>query len=68
MSVETELKGKPRLFYGWMPEDVDALLDVGCASSYMLDLLGKKKLHIKLNLAEMLWQHEILHSWVLFFS
>lgn len=42
MSVETRLTGKPRLFYEWMDEDVDSLLDIGCASSYMLNLLGKK--------------------------
>ena len=34
--------GKSRLFYEWMPDEVDALVDVGCAYSYMLDLLGEK--------------------------
>lgn len=34
--------GKSRLFYEWMPDGVETLVDVGCAYSYMLDLLGRK--------------------------
>jgi len=36
------LSGKARLFDRWMPEGVEALLDVGCAYSHMLHLLGRK--------------------------
>lgn len=42
MSIEAELTGVPKLFFNWMDEEVDFLLDVGCASSFMLDFLGKK--------------------------
>jgi ubiquinone/menaquinone biosynthesis C-methylase UbiE len=42
LSKHERLTGKPRLFMAWMPEGVDALLDVGCAFSFMLDLLGRK--------------------------
>lgn len=37
-----ELSGKARLFLNWMPEKADSLLDIGCASSFMLNLLGKR--------------------------
>ena len=37
-----KLCGRARLFLGWMPEKRDSLLDIGCASSFMLQLLGKK--------------------------
>ncbi len=36
------LTGKARLFMEWMPEGTDALLDVGCAFSFMLERLGRK--------------------------
>lgn len=42
MSTDLKLTGKARLFSNWMDEGVDSLLDVGCASSFMLNLLGKK--------------------------
>ena len=42
MPVDSKLTGKSRLFFGWMDEGADSLLDVGCASSLMLDVLGKK--------------------------
>ena len=41
-SIEVKLTGAPRLFFGWIGEEVDSLLDIGCASSFMLDILGKK--------------------------
>jgi SAM-dependent methyltransferase len=37
-----ELRGKARLFDRWMPEGVQTVLDVGCAYSPMLHLLGRK--------------------------
>ncbi|MFO8013074.1 MAG: class I SAM-dependent methyltransferase [Phycisphaerae bacterium] len=37
-----ELRGKARLFDRWMPEGVETVLDVGCAYSPMLHLLGRK--------------------------
>ena len=42
MSEELKLTGKAKLFFNWMDEGVDSLLDVGCASSFMLNLLGQK--------------------------
>jgi SAM-dependent methyltransferase len=39
------LKGKARLFHAWMPEGAESVLDVGCAFSFMLNLLGRKARH-----------------------
>ena len=41
-AAEGPLRGKPRLFLEWMPDGVDALVDVGCAYSHMLELLGRR--------------------------
>ena len=35
--TEEKLTGKRRLFLDWMPEQVDSLLDIGCAFSHMPD-------------------------------
>lgn len=40
--MESVLTGKSRLFFDWMPEKSGSLLDVGCAYSFMLNLLGEK--------------------------
>ncbi|MEW6170178.1 MAG: methyltransferase domain-containing protein [Candidatus Omnitrophota bacterium] len=42
MLEQVKLKGKSKLFFNWMPENKDSLLDIGCAYSFMLNLLGKK--------------------------
>jgi SAM-dependent methyltransferase len=42
---QERLTGKPRLFLEWMPEEVDSLLDVGCAFSFMLSVLGRRARH-----------------------
>ena len=42
MPIDLKLTGKAKLFLNWMDEGADSLLDVGCASSFMLNLLGKK--------------------------
>jgi ubiquinone/menaquinone biosynthesis C-methylase UbiE len=42
MSEDLKVTGKARLFLTWMDEGVDSLLDIGCASSFMLNLLGQK--------------------------
>jgi SAM-dependent methyltransferase len=43
--TEEKLTGKRRLFLEWMPEQVDSLLDIGCAFSHMLNFLGQRARH-----------------------
>jgi len=40
--MKDKLIGKSKLFFNWMPQGVDTLLDLGCAYSFMLNLLGQK--------------------------
>lgn len=60
-----DLRGKPRLFNAWMPDGVGAVLDVGCAFSHMLALLGRKaaaRFGVEYDLSKLLEARQRFHD------